>query len=106
MFVWIFHRVSGLILIVLMGFKIYTGYGILGRYGEKSIEAMRVLHRHMSLDILIVGLFIYHAMYGLRTCLIDLGLRGEKTLFWVLTVLGTAIFFVISWLLILPRYGS
>src|SRR3989339_1308559 len=92
MFVWIFHRVSGLLLIVLMGLKIYTGFGILGKYGEKLIEPMRVLHHHMLLDTLIIGLFIYHALYGLRTCLIDLGMRGEKMLFWIFTIAGTIVF--------------
>ena len=103
MFVWIFHRVSGLILIGLMVFKIITGYGILGRLGQDAIEPMRELHRHLFLDLLTVGLFIYHAMYGLRTCLIDLGVRKEKLLFWLFTVLGTILFCLTAWLLILPR---
>jgi succinate dehydrogenase/fumarate reductase cytochrome b subunit len=106
MFVWIFHRVSGVLLIVLMGLKIYTGFGILGKYGEKAIEPMRALHHHVLVDSLIIGLFIYHALYGLRTCLIDLGLRGEKQLFWIFTVAGTILFIGLTWFLVLPKYGT
>ncbi len=103
MFVWIFHRVSGLILMVLIGFKIVTGYGILGRYGAPSIESMRLMHRSVLLDLLVVGLFIYHALYGLRTCLVDLGMRAEKIMFWSFTILGGMIFALIAWFLIFGR---
>ncbi|MDP3788827.1 MAG: hypothetical protein Q8R48_00310 [Candidatus Omnitrophota bacterium] len=103
MFVWIFHRVSGLILMVLIAFKIVTGYGILGRYGSPLIESMRLMHRSVLLDLLITGLFVYHALYGLRTCLVDLGVRGEKIMFWLFTFLGGVIFALIAWFLIFGR---
>ena len=106
MFVWIFHRVSGLILILLIGFKIVTGYGILGRYGSPVIDSMRLLHRSPLLDLLVVGLFVYHALYGLRTCLVDLGVRGEKIMFWAFTFLGGVIFALIAWFLIFGRSAS
>ena len=106
MFVWLFHRVSGLVLIVLLVYKIVTGYGILGRWGETSIETMRSLHRAPALDILTVGLFTYHALYGLRTCLIDLGVRKEKTLFWLFTGLGAVLLALAVWGLILPGHVS
>ncbi|CAK0773978.1 conserved membrane hypothetical protein [Gammaproteobacteria bacterium] len=106
MFVWIFHRVSGLILILLIGFKIITGYGILGYFGNSSIAAMRDFHRAVSIDLLTVGLFIYHSLYGVRTCLIDLGLRKEKLLFWIFTLSGTLLFMGFTyWLLILGPAG-
>jgi len=103
MFVWAFHRVSGLILIALLAFKIVTGYGILGRFGDGSIETMRHLHRALSVDLLTVGLFIYHGLYGVRTCLIDLGMRHEKVLFWLFTGLGAALFLAVTrWLILAP----
>jgi succinate dehydrogenase/fumarate reductase cytochrome b subunit len=106
MFVWVFHRVSGLVLILLIGLKIVTGYGILGRLGDSLIEPMRSLHRSVALDVVVAGLFIFHALYGLRTCLVDLGVRREKALFWICTGLGLALFLATTWLLILPRFGG
>lgn len=100
MFVWVFHRVSGLILIALIAFKIITGYGILGYFGDDLNNLMRTYHRLVSVDLLTVGLFIYHSFYGLRTCLIDLGLKQEKLLFWGFTFLASVIFVWFSyWLL-------
>lgn len=97
MFVWLLHRISGLILIVLITIKIITGYGILGRYGDVAIEIMRDWHRSVSLDLATIGLFIYHGLYGVRACLIDLGLRQEKILLEIFTVVGTILFLWFSW---------
>jgi succinate dehydrogenase/fumarate reductase cytochrome b subunit len=102
MFVWIFHRVSGVILIVLMGIKIATGFGIMGRFGADVIEPMRSLHREPSLELLLLALFIYHALYGLRTILIDMGLRREKLLFWTSTVLGAFLFLWLASIVLMP----
>lgn len=97
MFVWIVHRISGLILIVLLTIKIISGYGILGRYGDSAIDIMRTWHRSIPLDLATIFLFIYHALYGIRTCLIDFGWRQEKLLFRIFTAIGTIIFLVFSW---------
>jgi succinate dehydrogenase/fumarate reductase cytochrome b subunit len=39
-----------------------------------------------------VFLFVFHALYGVRTILIDAGLKREKLLFWVCTILGLVLF--------------
>jgi len=38
------------------------------------------------LDILILVLFTFHSIYGLRTVGIDLGCRKEKLLFWAANI--------------------
>lgn len=106
MFIWIFHRVSGVILIVLMGIKIATGFGIMGRFGAGAIEPMRALHRELALDLPLLGLFVYHAIYGLRTILVDLGLRKEKPLFWISTLLGALLFFWLASIVLMPSLGT
>jgi len=104
MFIWIIHRISGLILIALMAIKIITGYGILGHLGYENIETMRKFHRNpFFVDIPIFLLFIYHAIYGLRTALIDLGLRREKLLFWVSNILGFILFIVVVYIFFIPH---
>ncbi len=101
MFVWVFHRISGLILILLMGFKIYSGFGVTGALGEDVIPYWTDLHSTLVVDLVAILLFIYHSMYGLRTCLIDLGIKKEKELFWGLSAVGMALYLFVcfQWLL-------
>jgi succinate dehydrogenase/fumarate reductase cytochrome b subunit len=75
MFVWIFHRLSGLLLILLLGLK---------------PDWALVLHTNPLSDTLIIVLIVFHAFYGLRTVIIDLGLQKEKLLFWIFTLLSLA----------------
>ena len=103
MFIWIIHRISGLILIALMVIKIITGYGILGRLGYENIEPMRSFHRNPFVEVPLFLLFIYHAIYGLRTTLIDLGLRREKLLFWVSNILGFVLFIFVVYIFLIPH---
>ena len=100
MFVWVFHRVSGLILILLIGFKIYSGFGVAGSMGEEVIPYWTELHSSLAVDLAVIFLFIYHSLYGLRTCLVDLGVKKEKELFWGFSALGIIVyvFICLQWL--------
>jgi len=95
MFIWIVHRISGAILIVLIVFKIITGYGIIEKFGKQHIEFYRALHKNKFSDVLLFLLFTYHAIYGLRTMLIDLGFRRERLLFWISNALGCVLFILL-----------
>ncbi|MGD2294388.1 MAG: hypothetical protein PVF22_00955 [Candidatus Aminicenantes bacterium] len=86
MFVWVFHRVSGLLLILLLGIKFLTSFFLMTQ--QQKPDWALVLHTNPFVDTLLIILVVYHALYGLRTVLIDLGLRKEKFLFWVFTALG------------------
>jgi succinate dehydrogenase/fumarate reductase cytochrome b subunit len=79
MFVWLFHRISGLVLIVLIGIKIISGYAFIGEIDAPSAE---FLHSNKTIDIFIIFLFTFHSLYGLRTLLIDVGVKSERALFW------------------------
>jgi len=92
MFVWIFHRISGLLLIVLVAFQLVTGFFQASTSNLESVEAMADLHKHATLNCLMVFLFIFHALYGIRTILMDLGVKAEKLLFWACTILGLVVF--------------
>lgn len=89
MFVWIFHRLSGLLLILLLGVKFFTSFFLMTK-GQKPDWAL-VLHTNPLIDTFLIVAGVYHACYGLRTVIIDLGVRKEKLLFWVFTGLGTAL---------------
>ena len=92
MFVWVFHRASGLLLILLVGVQIVSGFCQASTTGGELVQAVAKLHDHALLVCLLVFLFIFHSLYGIRTILMDLGLRREKTLFWASTLLGTVLF--------------
>jgi succinate dehydrogenase/fumarate reductase cytochrome b subunit len=101
MFVWVFHRISGLVMIALFGFKIYSGFGSAGAMGQDAIPSWTKLHSNLAVDLVAIFLFIYHSLYGVRTCLVDLGLkRQEKQLFWGLSAAGMAIYLFVcfQWL--------
>jgi succinate dehydrogenase/fumarate reductase cytochrome b subunit len=80
MFIWLFHRISGLSLIVLIGLKILTSYFLFTK--DKKPDWALSLHRQPVLDVLLLVLFTFHSIYGIRTVIMDLGYRGEKKLFW------------------------
>jgi succinate dehydrogenase/fumarate reductase cytochrome b subunit len=89
MFIWLFHRISGVTLIVLFGIKILTSYFLFTK--DQKPDWALSLHRHPVLDILILVLFTFHSLYGLRTIAIDFGYRREKQLFWVANAAATVI---------------
>jgi succinate dehydrogenase/fumarate reductase cytochrome b subunit len=89
MFIWLFHRISGVTLIVLFGIKILTSFFLFTK--DQKPDWALSLHRHPVLDVLILILFTFHCMYGLRTVVIDFGYRNEKLLFWVSNVTAALI---------------
>jgi succinate dehydrogenase/fumarate reductase cytochrome b subunit len=89
MFVWVVHRVSGLLLILLLRLKFATAFFLMTK-GSKPDWAL-LLHTNPLTDTFLIVAGVYHAFYGLRTVVIDLGLRKEKLLFWIFTGLGTLV---------------
>ena len=89
MFIWLFHRISGVSLIILMGIKIFTSYFLFTK--DKKPDWALSLHRHPVLDVLILILFTFHSIYGLRTVAIDLGYRREKQLFLASNIVASVI---------------
>lgn len=87
MFVWVFHRISGLLLIIVLATKFITSFFLMTK--EQKPDWALVLHTNPFIDTLLIISVVYHALYGLRTVIIDMGVRKEKLLFWVFTALGT-----------------
>jgi succinate dehydrogenase/fumarate reductase cytochrome b subunit len=86
MFIWLFHRISGATLIILIGIKILTGYFLLPK--DNRPDWALSLHRHPVIDILILILFTFHSI---RTIIIDFGYRKEKQLFWISNIAAAAV---------------
>jgi succinate dehydrogenase / fumarate reductase cytochrome b subunit len=89
MFVWIFHRITGILLVVLLSLKFLTSFFLMTK--EQKPDWALVLHTNPLSDTLLIIAVVFHALYGLRTIIIDLGLRREKLLFWVFTILAFAL---------------
>ena len=89
MFIWLFHRISGATLIVLIGIKILTGYFLLPK--DNRPDWALSLHRHPVIDVLILILFTFHSIYGIRTIIIDFGYRKEKQLFWISNITAAVV---------------
>ncbi len=89
MFVWVFHRITGLLLILLLGTKFLTSFFLMTK--EQKPDWSLVLHTNPFLDTLLIITVVFHAFYGLRTVIIDLGLRKEKLLFWIFTIISLVV---------------
>ncbi len=98
MFPYYFIRFSGPLLLILMGLKILSGYATVGKI--QGASWLSGLHTNRTLDFILLFLFVFHAFYGLRLFLIDLGMmKQEKSLFWTFTLLGI-LAFAISYILL------
>jgi succinate dehydrogenase/fumarate reductase cytochrome b subunit len=74
-----------------VGIKILSGYSLVGKI--QGISWLTNLHLNKTLDLLLLFVFIFHALYGLRLFLIDLGMvKQEKLLFWAFTIISAGLF--------------
>jgi len=87
MFIWLFHRISGVSLIVLFGIKILTSFFLFTK--DKKPDWALSLHRQPVIDVLILILFTFHSIYGIRTIIMDMGYRNEKRLFLASNVVAS-----------------
>ena len=94
MFVWMFHRISGVVLIVLLGLQLFTGFFQASASNSAVVKTIAALHRHPLVNCLLVLCVIFHALYGVRTIILDFGLKRERLLFWLCTTLGSLLFVV------------
>ena len=86
MFAWLSQRITGLVLMFLLPWKIYSGYALTGQVPR--IQGLLSSHIVTTLDGLLVITVIFHIAYGLRVLLIDVGIKQEKLLFFLATLLG------------------
>jgi succinate dehydrogenase/fumarate reductase cytochrome b subunit len=91
MFPYYFIRFSGPLLLILVGLKILSGYSLVGKIHAASW--LSSLHFSKALDLPLLFLFIFHALYGLRLFLVDSGMmKQEGLLFWAFTIVSAGLF--------------
>jgi succinate dehydrogenase cytochrome b556 subunit len=104
-FVWIVHRITGVLLIVLLLVQLITGFLQASTANSPLVKTLAGLHSHAGLVCLLVWAATFHGLYGLRTIALDFGLRRERLLFWAATILGVllcGVFLVLYFRLVVP----
>jgi succinate dehydrogenase cytochrome b556 subunit len=91
-FVWVFHRITGLVLVVVLCAQLMTGFFQASASNAEMVKTIAGLHKHALLVSLLVFAAIFHGLYGIRTILLDLGMKRERLLFWIANVLGLVLF--------------
>lgn len=107
---WTWHMAAGVAIFVLLGLHMTTMHmgGLTGLFvshpGEESVARVNSQARDSQLAftagyILLLGIALYHGLYGLRTILFELTLRRsvEKSVSVVLIILGLALFGLGAW---------
>lgn len=97
---WLVQRITALILLVALPLKIYSGYAVIGKLPGNSIISS--LHINSFLDSTLIFALVFHALYGFRVILIDIGvITDNRNVFKVFTALGAVLcavsfYFIVS----------
>ena len=87
---WAVQRATALILFFLLPIKIYSGYAITGKL--PGVGVISTLHLNAVLDALLIFALIFHALYGLRVILIDVGIvKDNRSVFTIFTALAAVL---------------
>lgn len=92
MFIWVVHRLTGLLMILFLGTKFLTSFFLMTR--DKKPDWTLALHTSPVIDVILIICVVYHALYGLRTVIMDMGFKKEKLLFWLFTGLASLLAFI------------
>jgi len=97
---WVLHRLTGLVLAVLVPLRLYCAFA-----QEQRVPGESILSSFPActtvLDRLLIFFFLFHAAYGVRLILLDLGVKWERILFWAATFLAAASYCGAYWYLFL-----
>jgi len=93
-FINAFHRWSGLLLIIFMALKILSGYSAAGLLPVFSIRTGSMIHYAIWVDIPLLFLFLYHAVYGILKIVTKFNTRNKPSVFWLTTLVATFLFVV------------
>ncbi len=97
---WLVQRITALMLLILLPLKIYSGYAMIGKLPGASV--LSTLHLNAFLDAGLIFALIFHALYGIRVILIDVGLvKDNRSIFKLFTIIGAILcavtfFFLVS----------
>jgi len=99
MWVWIFHRITGLF---IMGYLLFHLVEVmLSHFGSDVYDIFfgwGYTRWMQSLDLLLMAALLFHSMNGLRVILFDLGIgiRKQKIVFASVMLLGLATYYFLA----------
>ncbi len=116
---WTWHMAAGVVILFLLGLHMLIMHlgGITHLYvqypGQPAISRANSLARDGNLFftvtyILLLGVALYHGLYGLRTILFELTLKpaAEKTISAFLLILGLGLFGLGTWAAIVVHFAA
>jgi succinate dehydrogenase/fumarate reductase cytochrome b subunit len=83
---WLIQRIAALLLLVLVPLKIWSGWAFTGQAPGGTWLAG--LHVNPWIDISLIVALAFHALYGVRTVLIEAGMARFAQLLFVLATAG------------------
>jgi succinate dehydrogenase / fumarate reductase membrane anchor subunit len=106
---WTWHMLAGVVILVLLGVHMmvmHLGAGgqAVAPFGHDAVSMKNSLFRDGNLSftltyVLLLGVALYHGLYGLRTMLFELTLKpaAEKALTALLLIVGCGFFALGTW---------
>lgn len=94
-FINTFHKWSGLLLILFIALKILSGYAVYGMPSIFSRSTGGAIHFARWVDIPLLFLFIYHAVYGVLKVFTKFNTRNKPVVFWLTTLVATFLFVIL-----------
>lgn len=92
---WIIQRVTAVLLLVLVPLKVFSGWAFVNR-GPAWLAG---LHVNTLLDSVLIASVVWHALFGLRTLLLEFGFaRMADKLFFVFAGVGVALSVLGVWM--------
>ena len=88
--VWVVQRISSVLLLVLVPLKVVSGWAFRG--AVPGGDAMSALHTNGAVDVVLIAAIAFHALFGIRTLMIDFGrVRAAERLTIPFAVLAAVI---------------
>lgn len=91
---WLLQRISAALLLVVLGIHIWALYVFNTSEVISFSEARARLSSapYVLLYVLLLFFGLFHALNGVYTVMVDMGLKTRKTTIGILIILGTALF--------------
>lgn len=68
---WVVQRATSVLLLVLVPLKLVSGWAFRGDMPGR--DALSTIHTSGAVDVVLIAAVAFHAVFGLRTMMIDLG---------------------------------